>query len=713
MSATFSEHWHRVAKQRLSLRPTVQMHRQIYRGERWYVVSDPLTNHFFRITPGAHDMLCRLQRGRTVQEAWEESLERDPDGAPGQEELIHLFGQLYQANLLRGDVPPEAASLFDRHTQRRRREMRAQFNLMSFRIPLLDPDRFLTRTLPFVRWLFGPIGLVLWLGVVGAAVKVALDHAPEFAAQSEGLLAPGNLALLYVGLVIIKVLHEFGHAFACHTFGGEVHEMGVMFLYFSPVPYVDATSSWAFRERGPRIFVAAAGMIVEIFVAALAVFVWANTAPGALHSVAYNMIFVASITTLVFNANPLMRYDGYYILSDWLELPNLSARSMEMLRYLAERDLFACRDIENPAATTREGWTLALYGITSWVYRLIVFASIAWWISGQWFIFGVFLALLCVYSFAVAPLWKLARYLATSPRLARTRPRAVLITCGGLALLLAVLALWPMPNRFRAPGVLRAEEYSEIFAAAPGAVAELHAASGTRVEPGQPLVRFANRTLELEIAAAQAERAEAIAQEERALARATEALGPIRARRTVAEKRLAQLQRQQAALLITAPHAGTWVAPRLADSVGRWFPRGERLGEVVRDDRFRFLAVISQAEAAGLFTDRLRSQVRLVGEADKPLDVRAVQVIPAQQDTLPSAALGWAAGGEVATSHHDPHGVKTAESFFELRADITTPAAAALRHQRSGKIRLELHPEPLLAQWTRKLGQLLQKRSTL
>jgi putative peptide zinc metalloprotease protein len=713
MSATFSEHWHRVAKQRLSLRPTVQMHRQIFRGERWYVISDPVTNHFFRITPSAHDLLCRLGRGRTVQEAWEESLERDPDGAPGQEELIQLLGQLHQANLLRGDVPPETANLFERHTERRRRELRAQFNLLSFRIPLFDPDRWLSLSLPLVRWLFGPIGLVLWLGVVGAAVKVALEHAPDFAAQSEGLLAPTNLGLLYLGLVLIKVLHEFGHAFACRALGGEVHEMGVMFLYFSPVPYVDATSSWAMRERGPRIFVAAAGMIVELFVAALAVFVWANTAPGALHSVAYNMIFVASVTTLVFNLNPLMRYDGYYILSDWLELPNLAARSMEMLRYFAERYLFGCRKLESPAATRCEGWVLASYGATSWVYRLFVFVGISWWISGQWLVLGLVLALLCAGSFIVVPLWKLARYLATSNTLARTRPRAVLVTCGGLAIVLAVLALWPMPHRFRAPGVLRAEEYSEIFTSTPGDVAEVKSASGTRVEKGQPLVRFVNRTLELEIAAAEAARAAAVAEEERALARETGALEPIRARRIVAEKRLAQLNRQQTALTITAPHAGTWVSPRLADSVGRWFPRGQRLGEVVRDDRFRFIAVISQSEAAGLFSDRLHGEVRLIGEAAHPLGVSSVQVIPAEQDILPSAALGWAAGGDVATSRHDPRGMKTAESFFEVRALIATPTAAALRHQRSGKIRLELPPEPLLTQWMRKLGQLLQKRSAV
>lgn len=708
---TFSEHWHRVAGRRVGLRPATETRMQYYRGEKWFLVIDPLTNQFFRIAPAAHDFLCRLSRGATVQEVWEQCLTRDPDGAPGQEEVIQLLSQLHQANLLCGDVPAETGVLLERHTKRRRRELKMMTNLTSMRIATIDPDRFLVRTLPAVRWLMSPFGLVLWLAVVGGAIKVAFDNADALRAQSEGVLSPGNLPLLLVGMLLIKGLHELGHAYACRRLGGEVHQMGVMLLYFSPVPFVNATASWAFRSKWQRILVSSAGMIVEFFVAALAMFVWAATGDGALHSFAYNTIFIASVTTLLFNANPLMRYDGYYILSDLLEVPNLAMRSMQTLQHLAERYLFGIRTSESPAHGAMEAVLLPLYGVTSWVYRMVVFTGIALWISGQWLIFGVLLALWCVFSFTVLPLWKLARYLATSPRIARQRRRAVLVTCGAAAVLLAVLAWWPMPSRFRAPGVLQAEEYSKVFTSTPGVVKELLARSGEAVTQGQSLLRLESRELELELAAATAELARAVAEEERALTRNVAELAPIRARRAVQEKRVQRIQERQRSLVVVAPHAGTWVAPQLEQSIGQWFPRGQPVGEIVQDAEFRFTAVISQEDAANLFTGRARqSAVRIRGEAGATLPVQSVRVIPAEQRTLPSAALGWQAGGEIATAQSDPHGMRAVESFFELRATLPHEAGVRLLHGRSGRIRVELGNEPLFAQWYRKLRQMLQKR---
>src|SRR5205085_6418982 len=165
-----------------------------------------------------------------------------------------------------------------------------------------------------IRLLYSPLGALVWLIVIGAAGKVALDNAQALKEQSQGILDPGNLFLLYVGMVLTKTVHEFGHAFACRRFGGEVHTMGIMFMIFTPMPYVDATSSWSFRSRWHRVVVGCAGMIHELFLAAIATFVWANTGQGALHSLAYNMMFISSVSTLVFNINPLMRFDGYYIM---------------------------------------------------------------------------------------------------------------------------------------------------------------------------------------------------------------------------------------------------------------------------------------------------------------------------------------------------------------------------------------------------------------
>ncbi len=711
MTATFSEHWHRVAAQRFALRPTVEVRKQFYRDDKWFIVLDPLNNHFFRISPGAFDFIRRLDGSRTVQQVWDQALERDPDGAPGQEEVIQLLSQLFQSNLLRGEIPADSAKLFERFKKRRRREARSFLNLMFLRFPLLDPDRFLRRALPLVRWLISPLGVLLWLGVVGAAVKVAIDHAGELRAQSEGVLAPSNLPLLYLGLILIKTLHEFGHAFACRRFGGEVHQMGIALAYFSPVPFVDATSSWAFRSKWKRIFVSSAGMIAEFFAAALATFVWAQTGEGVLHSLAYNVLFVASVTTLLFNANPLMRYDGYYILSDLVEIPNLQHRATETVRYLAERWLFGVRHLENPTPSTRQAFFLAAFGIAGMIYRVLLFLGIAVYLSGQFLLLGILMALLCVFSFTVRPLWKLAVYLAHHPHLARTRRRAILVCGGAAALLVLFLGLWPAPSRFRAPGVLRAENYSEIFTSTPGVLTELLAPSGTVVQEGQPLLRFVSTELRLELAAGRAALAEVIAEEERALDRNAAELGPIRSRRELAEKRLRRLEQQRDSLVLIAPHLGTWVAPRVEDSVGQWFPRGHPVGQVVQTAEFRFSAVISQDEAANLFSGNMRrSEVRVAGQAASSLDVRSIRVLPAEQALLPSAALGWTAGGEIAVSPRDPNGIRAAEPFFELRAAVAPRDDVRILHGRSGKIRVDLQREPYLAQWYRKTRQLFQKR---
>ncbi len=686
----------------------MQTRKQFFRGEKWFVVIDPLNNNFFRITPGAHEFLCRLGHGATVDEVWHQCLKRDPDGAPGQNEVIRLLSQLHLANLLRGDIPPDSTQLLERYSKRRRKEFRSFFSLVSLRFPLLDPDRFLVRTLPFVRWLFGPVGLILWLAVVGGAIKVAMDHFDSLQSQTEGILAPGNLVLLFLCTIVIKGIHEFGHAFACRAMGGEVHQMGVMLIYFSPLPYVDATSSWAFRNKWKRILVASAGMIVELFIAALAVYIWAATGTGTLHSIAYNVIIVASVTTVLFNINPLLRFDGYYILGDILEMPNMQMRATQALKNLCELYLFKCAPGPEVAKTRGELIFLISYGILSWAYRLVLVWGITLYVSTQFLLLGVIMAFGCIYSMTILPLWKLAAYLHSSPQLSRRRTRAVLVTAGLFSFILGFLLLIPMPNRFRAPGILQADEYSKVFTQTPGNLVEIIVPSGKVVRKGEPLLRFESKELELELAATEAELARAIAQEEQALEKNAAGLGPMRSRRVATEKHLGKLKEQQKGLLITAGHDGTWVSPRIEDNKAQWFPRGQLLGQLLEDSQFRFTAVISQQEAASLFTDHVRgSQVRIVGQPNVTIEVDSLNVIPAQQELLPSSALAWEAGGEIATSSKDP--ARAAESFYELRAALRPNQRAQFLHGRSGKIRLDLDPEPLLFQGYRKLRQLLQR----
>lgn len=714
-SSTFSESWHRVANQRLCLRHGVHIRRQNFRGQRWYIVENPLSNDFFRLNPAAYSFVSRLDAKRTVDEVWRECLEKVPDEAVSQAEALDLLAQLYFGNLLQYDAASNSAALFDRYRKRRQREWRARFlNVMFMRFPLLDPDRFLVSTLPAVGRLINRFGAVLWLVVVGAAVKVVFDNWESLKVQSQGVLTPANLPLLYVGLIIIKTLHEFGHAYFTRKFGGEVHVMGVLLMIFTPVPYMDASSAWAFRSRAQRLLVGGAGVIVEVFFASLAVFVWANTGQGVVHSLAYNIMFVASVSTFLFNANPLLRFDGYYMLSDLLEIPNLSQRANQHLRHVCERWLFGVKKSESPATSKGETAWFVVYGITSGIYRVIVFGGILLVVADHFFLIGIVMATACFISWITVPVGKFIHYLAASSKLERNRPRAIAVSIGLLALIVGSLQYLPCPSHFRASGVAQAIQWSRVINEAPGEMMELLSPPGVLVSAGQPLVRLRNAELELELEHARASQDEVETRIRTARANALSNLKPLFELLEATTNRMAKLLKDRTALTITARHEGLWVAPEMKDFVGRWLPRGTPMGLLVNPSAFQFTAAVKQEDAERLFGRALKgAEVRFYGEVDKVIVALRWEVVPGGQMVLPSPAMGWQAGGEMAVKPDDPSGTQSTEPFFEVRAELPSDAHAQLLHGRTGRIRFEQAPEPLLPRWIRSLRQLLQKRYQL
>ena len=379
---TFSESWYRVADLRPRLRSTLQTHRQRFRGELWFVLQDPASNQFFRLNKAAWHMVALLDGRRTVSEAWKIANEQLGDSAPTQGETIQLLGQLYTSNLIQAELPPDAEGLFQRYSKRRQREVQGYLtNLLFVRIPLFDPDRLLDRWV----WLFGRIfswyGLGIWIALMLAGGYAIMSRIGELKSGASNVLDPSNLPLLYIGFVLVKVFHEFGHAFACKQMGrrqggGEVHVMGIMLLVLTPMPYVDASSAWAFRSKWQRAAVGGAGIYIDLAVAAAAAIVWSVTGQGAVHGIAFNIMFIASVATLLFNANPLLRYDGYYMLSDVLEMPNLSQRGRDYIYYLVRRYVWGVRQVRNPANDSGERIWLAVYGAASTVYRVFICAFI-------------------------------------------------------------------------------------------------------------------------------------------------------------------------------------------------------------------------------------------------------------------------------------------------------------------------------------------------
>lgn len=710
--STFSESWHRVAKECLFLRPGVVVKRQRFRGERWFVLENPWNNQFFRIRPEAYRFVARLHPDRTVEEVWQECLEKFPDEAPGQGGVIRLLAQLYQANLLHYHVARDSRELFERFEKRRQQQRRARLTqIMFMRIPLIDPDRILNRTAWLGRLAFSWIGTLLWLAAFGVAGKIAMDHASLLRDQTESLLAPGNLPWLYLCIIGVKLLHEFGHAYACKRFGGEVHTMGIMLLIFTPIPYMDATSSWGFRSRWKRILVGAAGMLVEVFIASLAAVVWVNTAPGVIHAIAFNVIFIASISTLLFNINPLLRFDGYYILSDLLEIPNLHQQAARQLKHLCKRYLFGLTASESPARSHRERFWITTFGILSHLYRLVVFTGIILFVADRFLLLGLIMAVICIFGWIVLPLIKLGRYLLVDPELDRHRARALAVTATLVGGVLAFLQWVPFPDHFRAPGVLQARTRSEVYTGVGGVIEEVRVRSGGRVMEGDVLLRLSNPELAEQLRRAEAARDEVNVRLRAAMERDRSVVEPLTYQLRSVEQLVQRLQEQQALLSIAAPHDGTWVAPRLIDQQGTWIPQGTVVGILIDGATFEFSATVDQDDANRLFTGELEgAAVRLFGQAAQSFPLYHLEVVPGERRQLPSPALGWLGGGEVATAAEDPQGRRAEEPFFEVRGEVGAMGAVAAYHGQSGKVRFRVGRQALLPRAVRRVRQLFQKR---
>jgi putative peptide zinc metalloprotease protein len=278
--------------------------------------------------------------------------------------------------------------LLRRHKVQQKRLMQGRLmNVLFPRIPIWDPDRFLCRWLPVVEKLLSWWGAIIWLVVVGTAVAVVAPHWDVLQHDLRNAMNmsqdPRNWLVFLTVFWFIKFFHECGHAFMCRRFGGEVHEMGIMFLVFVPTPYVDASTAWAFPSRWARMAVGAGGMIVEVFIAALLCFVWVNTTPGVpvwgfpIHELTSYVIFIASFTTIIFNANPLLRYDGYYMLSDYLEIPNLQMRSREYLMGLIKRHVWRLK-LQQPLPPPWQRVEVFIYGLLSTIYRVFVGVVMTW-----------------------------------------------------------------------------------------------------------------------------------------------------------------------------------------------------------------------------------------------------------------------------------------------------------------------------------------------
>jgi putative peptide zinc metalloprotease protein len=709
--ALFSPSWYRVASLVPRLRRHAKLHRHRYRGQLWYILQDPSNERFHRFSPAVFSFIGLMDGRRSVQEIWELSCSRLGDDAPTQPAVVQLLSQLHASDVLQCDIHPDTAELLERYEKRQQRKWQRRFiNFFAWQFPLIDPERFLQQFVPLVRPFFSWWGAMLWCVLVVPAVLVGAAHWTDLTANLiDRMTAPNNLVLLWLLFPVIKVLHEFGHAFAVKTFGGDVHEMGIMLLVLSPVPYVDASASTAFPNKWHRAIVGAAGMIVELVIAAMAVYVWVSVEPGVVRMLAYNAILIAGISTVVFNANPLLRFDGYYILADVLEIPNLRQRANTYLGYLCERYLFGSADAQAPRTTKGERAWFVTYAVSSFIYRILVVVAILLYLADQLFLLGVLFAVMTMFTWFVVPLGKGAKYVFSSPRIRRVRGRAMAVSTGVAAVAVVLLALFPAPFRTRAEGVVWIPDEAIVRAEVDGFVDRVAATPGGMVQAGDLLMlcRDPEITRDVKVFEAQLQEIKARIREQTVTDLVKSKI--LEEEQRYLEERLARAREREADLVIRSKTRGTFVLPKAEDLPGRFMKRGEVLAHVVDVNTIIVRTIVDQNDIDLIRHGIQGVQVRLADRLTEPMMAKVKRLVPAASEELPSAALGSEGGGQVPLDPHDPKGQKAMKRLFQI--DLELPAQHGLVNV-GGRVyvRFDHGWDSLLAQWYRQGRQLFLVR---
>ena len=707
----FSTYWYRVANLKPVLRDAAIISRHVYRGRPWYVLRNSLNGRNHRFNAAAYALIGQMDGRWTVEEIWENAGKLSADAVPTQDEVIRLLGRLHDADLIQTDILPSTVDLFRQVQGQPANSLKQRIsNPFSLRFPLCDPDRFLERWGFIAAPVFTRGVFWVWLLIVLTALVAAVVHWPDLTGSlADQLFSPSNLLLLWLIYPLVKILHEFGHAFAVKKWDGEIHELGIMLLALAPIPYVDATASASFPEKRRRIAVAAMGMMVELLLASLALFVWLNVETGLTSALAYNVMLIGSVSTILFNGNPLLRYDGYYILADLIEIPNLGQRSTRYLGYLVQHYLLGIETAESPVTAPGEkGWFL-IYGPISFCYRIAVMIGLIWLVSSHFFFIGVLLAVWGTVSLLILPAVRTLTRFLNSPA-ARNRRSRMIAVGGGAALgLMSLLFIFPMPLWTTTQGVIWLPEQSVIRAGTDCEIVEVLAPIEQTVAKNEPLLRGVDPFLEAEIEVSQAHLAELYARYN------AEPLHERVKRKILIEEiklvkgDLQQIEEKLKKLLVRSPAQGSFVLIDARNLPGRFVKKGELLGYIVAEHRPTIRAVVSQTDI-GLVRERVNGvEVKLAEQPNRSLKAQIKRIVPAAGLELPSAALGTAGGGVVPVDTTDPDGLRALESLFQL--DLSLPQEVKDPHI-GGRVyvRFEHGSMPLALQWYRSLRQLFLRK---
>jgi putative peptide zinc metalloprotease protein len=580
------------------LREDLVLVEQTYRGEQSYIVKDPKSHKYFRFRPLEVRVMQSLDGERTPAAAAAALVEAGIGVSAGAVEKF--AAKLKTMGLLERTVGERSVLLMERLRAQRRSRLRgggpAQGDIFRIRWSLADPDKFMDRAMPYLRFCFTRPFVVASIVLFAIYCLVLSSRWQEFSKALADLylfrLGASDLAVFWLTATVVIAIHELGHGFTCKHFGGQVHEIGAMLLYFEPAFFCNVNDAWTFPDLKARLWVTAAGSWIQLVVAGIASIVWWAATPGSLVSeVALAAVIIGGVTTVLMNANPLIPLDGYYALSDYLEVPNLRQRAFGHLKWFIRSQLLRL-DVPEPAADERERRIFLIYGLLAAIYISSIFLMVGGMVFG-WldrllgaFGLALFAAGLWLVTRSALREWSAAAAAAWRERRAAwagrpIRQRLVLVT-GSIILLGAIV---PRPLTVRGSFAAAPARLMPLTSPDSGVVAHVYARQGTRVEPGVPLMDI--RDFDLERNALAASRAtdslEARIAQARAAGRSGE-IARLEAERAVQVARLAGLAADRENLTVRAVGSGTVLTRRPEELEGAWVDRGQPLIEVGTPD---------------------------------------------------------------------------------------------------------------------------------
>jgi len=706
----------------LELRPQLRIdlifRPQRIAGRSVYIVEDPVRTQFYRLGRNEYLLAACFDGQITVREAICRANRSLPEEPLNEHDALCILNWATQCDLLESKTDIESAKPTGSPAADDSRPKRGQ-NPVCFRLPLGSPDPWMARCYPYLAWIYSRWATAVGLSLIAVGLAALFEGWDRMVASTDDIFSPAGQLSLLICWIVLKAIHELSHGLVCRRYGGTIREAGLVVILFLPIAYVDVTSSWRIRSRWQRIHIAAAGMQLELYVAGLAAILWSLSAPGIFNQICANLVLMAGVTTILFNANPLMRFDGYYLLTDLLEIPNLAVTGQSWLRGWARHFFLGLPTINSSWPNGRAGF-IRSYAVAAFLWRIfvslgLIIAAAAMWHGAGVVVAGVavvawigvplvrFIELACVRSGPVAPNWR---------RFATLFAAIAVISTTALACL-------PWPGARQATGIVDYDPPTDLRTEIDGFVEQVLVRSGQSVVTGQEIAHLRNQQLQRDFAILKIE-VEAARVRIRGL-RGRRELAQMEAeiqQLAALEKQRTELARQVESLVLRAPVAGRVVSRNVDEKIGLFLRQGDVLLSLGNEDRKQIEFSIPDNELPA-FEAALHVPVAVSVETGESYECQVERIQPRATIAPLDRCLCAPFGGELSVRQSSPPvSCQDQEASFELlkphfTGNIRLDAQQSVRLKSGQRVQvlhrghrdsLGAHLWELLTDWVLRLG---------